>query len=46
VARWKDGKIVEEYLFYDHGTSLTGRVNPKWIWPVFRDDLGPFGSGG
>lgn len=23
AARWKDGKIVEEYLFYDHGTSLT-----------------------
>jgi hypothetical protein len=23
AARWKDGKIVEEYLFYDNGTSLT-----------------------
>jgi hypothetical protein len=23
VARWKDGKIVEEYLFCDHGTFLT-----------------------
>ena len=23
AARWKDGKIVEEYLFYDNGTFLT-----------------------
>ena len=22
TARWKDGKIVEEYLFYDNGTFL------------------------
>ena len=22
AARWKDGKIVEEYLFYDNGTFL------------------------
>jgi hypothetical protein len=22
IARWKNGKIVEEYLFYDNGTFL------------------------
>lgn len=22
TARWRDGKIVEEYLFYDNGTFL------------------------
>jgi hypothetical protein len=23
AARWRDGKIIEEYLFYDNGTFLT-----------------------
>ena len=23
AARWRDGKIIEEYLFYDNGTFLS-----------------------
>jgi hypothetical protein len=24
----------------------TGNVNPSWIWPTFRDRVGPCSSGG
>ena len=29
AARWKDGKIVKEYLFCDNGTSLT-QIGPAY----------------